>query len=404
MSLYRYRGSKVWTMDFRFRGQRVRESTGTTSKTLAVEIERKRRRGLEEGAAGIKKQKPPQLLSTAAESWLDSKEGKVSARSIAIERANLKHLLPEFGRQLVTDIEARGVSAYQKKRVSAGASPKTINLEIGTLRAILKRHGQWTRVQPDVTMLKVEDDIGRALSSQEEHALLQACGRSRSRSLLPFVAMLIETGARYNTVRTLQWRNIDFANRCLRFGKDKTRAGSGRTIPLNNRAVTMLNFWASAFPNRKPEHYIFPSERVGLDGEKGYLAGSVVPYDTNPEKPMGSWKTAWTYARKIAGVILAGNPEDTRPVPPLTCRFHDARHTAVSRMIDAGVPLAKIAKIVGWSPATMVRMSARYGHFALEELRSAVATISRGQISPESPVNSPVPDDEPSSVKSKLLI
>jgi len=54
MSLYRYKGSKVWTMDFIFHGQRIRETTGTRSKTLAADIERKRRRGLEEGAAGLK--------------------------------------------------------------------------------------------------------------------------------------------------------------------------------------------------------------------------------------------------------------------------------------------------------------------------------------------------------------
>jgi DNA-binding MurR/RpiR family transcriptional regulator len=61
-------------------------------------------------------------------------------------------------------------------------------------------------------------------------------------------------------------------------------------------------------------------------------------------------------------------------------------------MLDAGVSIAKIAKIVGWSPATMVRMSARYGHFGLEDLRSAVETISRspeGKIDPRSPVNPP---------------
>ena len=60
------------------------------------------------------------------------------------------------------------------------------------------------------------------------------------------------------------------------------------------------------------------------------------------------------------------------------------------RIIDAGVPLPKVAKIVGWAPATMVRMAARYGHFNLESLRDAVATINRGEIRPESPVNPPV--------------
>jgi hypothetical protein len=55
MSVFRYKGSKVWTMDFHIHGQRIRESTGTRSKTLATDIERKRRRELEEGTAGIRK-------------------------------------------------------------------------------------------------------------------------------------------------------------------------------------------------------------------------------------------------------------------------------------------------------------------------------------------------------------
>ncbi len=41
-------------MDFIFHGQRIRETTGTRSKTLAVDIERKRRRQLEEAAPASK--------------------------------------------------------------------------------------------------------------------------------------------------------------------------------------------------------------------------------------------------------------------------------------------------------------------------------------------------------------
>jgi len=92
-------------------------------------------------------------------------------------------------------------------------------------------------------------------------------------------------------------------------------------------------------------------------------------------------KEAWEAAKLCAARILKGvtdqNAEgepqseaEQERIKPLACRFHDLRHTAVSRMLDAGVPIAKGAKSVGWSPATMVRMAARYGHFALEGLRS----------------------------------
>jgi hypothetical protein len=62
-------------------------------------------------------------------------------------------------------------------------------------------------------------------------------------------------------------------------------------------------------------------------------------------------------------------------------------------MLNAGVPIAKVAKIVGWSTATMVRMAARYGHFTLDELRGAMDRISSITIQAESPVNSPVSEE-----------
>jgi integrase len=386
MSLFRYQGSKVWTMDFVFHAQRIRESTGTSSKTLAGKIEDKRRRELESGAAGIKKPESPAILSYASEAWLDMKKATLAPRSVMIERANLAHLLPELGRKLVCDIDARDVAKYQRKRVTSGASPKTVNLEVGTLRAILKRSGHWARLQPNVTMLPTRDDVGRAITPEEEAALLEACSTSRSRSLVPFATLAIETGARFGVIKTLQWGSVDFENRCLRWGKDKTPAGTGRIIPLNQRAIAVLSFWATHFPDRKPEHYVFPSERYGAAGDKF----SPKAYASDPTKPIGSIKEAWEAAKMRAAKILVGKPDSTEKIAPLPCRFHDLRHTAVSRMLNAGVPIAKVAKIAGWSTATMVRMAARYGHFTLNELRGAMESISSGQIHLGSPVLSPV--------------
>jgi integrase len=157
--------------------------------------------------------------------------------------------------------------------------------------------------------------------------------------------------------------------------------------------MATLRFWASHFPERQPEHYVFPKERYGAGGDKF----APKAYQTNPTAPIGDIKEAWEAAKFRAARILQGiadgNGEagaDQQKIKPLACRFHDLRHTAVSRMLDAGVPIVKVAKIVGWSPATMVRMAARYGHFALEDLRSAVDSISRTEIQAGPPVFSPV--------------
>jgi integrase len=342
---------------------------------------------LEEGTAGIRKHQQPRLLSVAAEAWLEMKKTSLAPKTIVIERTNLRHLLSELGRKLVCDIDVHDISRYQQRRLAEGASPKTVNLEIGTLRAILRLHGIWARLQRDVRMLPTREEVGRAITVEEERALLEACATSRSRSLLPFVTLAIETGARYGVIRTLQWRSIDFSKRCLQLGKDKTPSGTGRIIPLNSRAIATLTFWTTHFPERQPEHFVFPAERYGAGGDRFQPQA----YHTDPTQPINSIKEAWESAKQRAGAILKGNPQD-KNAEPLSCRFHDLRHTTVSRMLDASVPIAKVAKIVGWSPTTMVRMAARYGHFALEELRSAVESISRVEIQKGSPVFSPVSD------------
>src|ERR1700722_7308286 len=118
--------SKVFWMEFRFQGQVIRESTRTRSITLARKIMDKRRRDLEEGAAGIRKRPQPQLVSFAAEAYLKKKRTTLASSSLAIEKLNLRlHLAPVFGRMLVCDIEAQDITEYQQARLKDGAAPSS---------------------------------------------------------------------------------------------------------------------------------------------------------------------------------------------------------------------------------------------------------------------------------------
>ena len=105
----------------------------------------------------------------------------------------------------------------------------------------------------------MSDDVGRALQREEEKILLAACGESRSRSLLPIVTIALITAMRASEIRLTQWSQIDYARKTITVGKSKTAAGTGRTIPLNDRAFKILSFWASQFPERKPG-YFTPTE------------------------------------------------------------------------------------------------------------------------------------------------
>jgi integrase len=357
VAVFQHPGKKTWWYEFHFAGQKIRESAKTRSKEMARRAQNARRRELEEGYHGLKKRAAPKLFNIAADEWLELKKPTLAERSYQIEQSNLKHILPAFGKRLITDIEGKDISQYQQHRLKEKASPKTINLEVGTLRAILRRNRLWAAIQPDVRMLRTRDDVGRAVTPGEEAKLLAACGESRSRSLLHALILALNTCMRYSEIRLLQWGQVDFTGRCLTVGKSKSDYGTHRTIPLNARAHAALEFWSSNFPERQPTHYVFPSERYGAAGN----AFKACAYGTDPTKPIGRWKEAWETVRRRAGV---------------QCRFHDLRHTGCTRMLEAGVPFAVLAVLMGWSPATTVRMAKRYGHIGQKALRTAVEAIS----------------------------
>jgi len=369
MALFRYPGKKTWYYEFHFAGQKVRETAKTRSKEIARRAEHARRTELEEGYNSLKKRVAPKLFNAAADEWLIYKKSRLAERSYQIEVANLKHLRPVFGKRLIIDIDGRDIGEYQQERLSENASPKTINLEIGTMRAILRKNRLWAGIQPDVGMLPTRDDIGRALTLQEEKALLVECGQSRSRSLLPAVTLALNTCMRYSELRLLQWSQVNFSARVLTVGASKTESGAGRAIPLNTRAAAVLEFWASNFPDRRPDHYVFPSERYGAAGDH-FKACS---YRTDPTKPIGRWKEAWEAAKIRANV---------------QCRFHDLRHTGCTRMLEGGVPFPVLAMVMGWSPATTVRMAKRYGHIGHAALRSAMEVLSAPAKNLENPAGS----------------
>lgn len=358
-----YRRGGVWWFEFEVAGRRYRETTRTSSKTLAAEIERKRHREIETNINDIKPRALPPLFAKAAKDYLAHKQPTWAPKTYTIETANMGHLNPVFGRLLLTDITDRHISAYQQTRKSHGASPKTINNEIGTLRAILRRHRLWAQIAPDVKPLPVPTDIGIALTPEQETQLVKACAASRSRSLLPAVTLAIQTGLRDQELRLLKWKQIDLLARTVTVGKSKTEHGTGRVVPLNKTVMPALTAWAQQFPDRKPVHYVFPSERVGFSGN------DEIPqvFDTDPTKAITSWKVAWTTARRQADV---------------QCRWHDFRHTCITRLLERGVPLSVVASLMGWSPATTARMAKRYAHFADATHRQAMESLDPVPISP----------------------
>lgn len=359
-----FRRGKIWWYEFVFRGQRIRETTKSASKTLAIEAERTRRRELEEAVNGIKKRRKPMLFSVAAKAWMKSMSAGWSPSNVAIQGYNLKHLKKYFGKKLLEDITAENIGFYQRKRKAEGASNRTINMELATCRQILKRHKLWTTLADDVKMLSEDKEIGKPLTNEEATRLLDACRRSPSPSLFPAMTIFANTGLRNGELRKARWNQVDFLNATFQVGKAKTEGSSGRVIPLNRTALGAFQQLRSRWPDAKPKDYIFPSEKLKFKGKGTVERRTMTSYSVDYSKPLGSWKTAWRTARKEAGINR---------------RIHDWRHHVITMLAETQTSESTIKALSGHLSRKMlehystIRDQAKRRAVELLELRNSEA-------------------------------
>ncbi len=311
-----YKRGEVWWYKFRFAGQMIRESSKSESKTVAKDAERVRRRELEESWNQIKRRKLPPLFSLAAADWLKTRTSIAPSTERSYKLA-ISQLTKDFGKQLLCDLAVEDLAAYQTRRKRDGVSNRTINLELGVLRSILRRYRMWEAIAQDIDFLKEDPSPGRALTHEEETAILDAASRSRCRSLYPVIMLGINTGMRASEIRGLTWAQVDFLAKSLMVGKSKTEAGTGRIIPLNPRAVAVLTHWRGLFPGAEAVHYVFPHEKYGLAGN---------------DRKQCAYEKLSPRSRCIVGKS-GGRPR--RKAAKVSCRFHDLRQHAESRIMPS---------------------------------------------------------------------
>lgn len=273
-----------------------------------------------------------------------------------------------MGSLLLCDIDAREVALYQVKRKAEKASARTLNKELHVLRMILKRHKLWVNLQGDVKFERKPNETGKSLTAEQEAALLTAC--QSNPLLLTVVIVALNTTLRKSEIRTLRWHQIDFENRTLTVEHSKTAGSSGRAVPLNQPAFAALLRWAGRFPKSKPDHYLFLTcEAAGIEREHP---------DTeriDPTRTIRSWRTAWRAALKRAGAILKGDPTDEE-APPLRCRFHDLRHTCITKLAEGQASEQTIMAIAGHLSRAILE---HYSHIRMAAKSAALDAIASKQ-------------------------
>lgn len=337
MGLYK-RGS-VWWMSFNFKGRQLRRSTETSNRKLAETVLAKVKNDLTEGRWFDIAEEKKRVFREMVERYLREHSSlRKAPRSHVRDVSASRHILPVFGDLLLTDITPKKIAEYKGKRRLDGAKPATINKELGLIRHAFNlaiKEWEWCRNNPmhRVSMEPVHNQIDRWLTLDEEERLL-AASPAWLREVIIFA---LNTGMRQGEILSLQWRDVDFARSVLVVMKSKNR--ERRTIPLNGRVFKLL-----------------------MEKQQGSLLKSGLVFTTS----RGTRINARNLARAFYGAMEKGRIENFR--------FHDLRHTFATRLVQAGIDLYKVQRLLGHKTPAMTQ---RYAHHSPESLRDGVEALDK---------------------------
>src|ERR1700730_18519232 len=344
-----FRRGNVWWYEFLFALRRVRESSKTTSKTVAKLAEQNRRRQLEDGFNGVEDKRCERIRSINELGRADFEDYKLRHKAITFAEYAVKHVVRHLGPMMAVDVTDKTVNTYQNARLKESAAPKTINEEVGFLLRLLGEAGDVIRTRlrrRKALKLVVPRGPGKAYKPEEKAAMLVAAKAARSPAIYPALMLALNTGKRDAEIRHLQWERLDLSKAVLTVGDSKTEAGEGRTIPLNSallEAMVDYSKWdTKRFGAIQPDWYVFPFGK---------------PRPTDPTRPMVTLKTSWNNARKKAKV---------------QGRWHDNRHTLITDLAESGAGDETIRDIAGHVSKQMLK---HYSHIRMEAERNALQAI-----------------------------
>jgi site-specific recombinase XerD len=324
-------GSGVWWIRYSD-GKRIRrEKVGRKSDAMKLYLKRKAQ------VIGGEKLPPPRNrgitisdLCTDAVDWFRARKKK-SLRSFEQRIAVIDREIGYYAAEGLSpqDIDEwltkhDGWSNATKNRYKSVLS-KVYQLAVtrGKVKINVARLAEhWTETMHKIRYLRNEEE------ARLRAAILKLCPKH-----IQAFEIALHTGMRQGEQFSLRWDAIDFDRRTIYLAQTKT--GHHREIPMNETVFNALNELRKDPPK---DGGVFPSDRY---------TSSI----THPRKWWGS-------------VVTEAGIENLR--------WHDMRHTFISRLVMKGADLRTVQELSGHRELSMLT---RYAHLAPEHNRRAVELL-----------------------------
>ena len=327
----------IWHIEKQILGQKLCESTGTSSLKTAEMILARRIEEIRQ--AKIFGVRPKRRFRDAATKFL---EENLHLAGIGDYATHLRQLDPYIGDLPLEQVHLGTLQPFIAARRAQGIKTKSINLALAVVRRILNLAARlwrdengmtWLETAPLIQMLPVTDARKPyPLSWEEQRQLFQALPDHLARMCL----FKVNTGCREQEVCQLRW---DWEVR----------------VPELNTSVFIIP--GAVVKNREDRLVVLNRvARSVIDEVRATRAEYVFTYKDSPVKKINN--TAWKRARKAVGLPQV--------------RVHDLKHTYGRRLRAAGVPNETRKVLLGHKNSDI---TTHYSAPELEELFEATNRV-----------------------------
>jgi integrase len=257
-------------------------------------------------------------------------------RNYPTMKSNFKTIDEFMGTKNVKDITGQDVHQYGLHLRDMGLAPATINRKMSALRSVLKacvRDYNTLAKMPEFTWHRERSGRIRWLTDDEEKMVLgyfENDGFDWSYDMMDLIIILLDTGMRLSEALSMRPRDVDYDNNLIRLWI--TKNDLPRSIPMTKRVRSILLHRRNAW--REDKFFAINHRQAGHQ---------------------------WKKCREALGFA-----EDTEFL------LHTLRHTFASRLVQKGVDLYRVQRLLGH---TDIRTTQRYAHLAPADLESAINVL-----------------------------
>jgi integrase len=296
--------------------------------------------------------------------FISSGQGAKKPGTVDKERSILGLWTEHLGGLRVDQVKRVHVNRFVERRLKAGLSPRTANLDIIALRNVLKRAVDegliqrlpteglrplktTVRKRPLFGPVELENLCAAAFQTRKNEAGEVVAVTKNAREFVDYVKLLAYCGARRNEALVLRWPDVDFEREQLTIGASgDTKNRTARVVDFNGKLKAHLLVMRT---RRAPDSdWLFPSPQRGQK-------------DLGARSFQESLKLVRNHA-KMPGF-----------------HFHDCRHHFVSMAVMSGVDFMTIAAWVGHRDGGVL-IGRVYGHLANEHRKAMGERMNFGPV------------------------